>query len=837
MGAHTSDGSVIIDTELNSENIDKDLQKLILKLANMNLKIEKQTRDVQGLQKAYDDLIAGTRKGADETGLEKSLARTQARINMMLSDKSGIGIISKSINEAIQKNATINPNLGDTEIGKEFINLTQKAEALKQKLSEIRINPAASTEAQDLLFKINTMNNNIKIMQIDAEQASEKINDMGKSTAGIENFDNKVKELKNDLDQLSQTEGLRKVVSQTQSVGTGLKQATSLTDRFKNAFSSIGSVANTVGSRISQAFSQIRNSTNSGTSAVGQFGNRIMRLAGTAFIFNLFRHGFLNLRHAMGNLIQHDDQLSASLRQIQANLLTAFAPIWNACLPAIQALGKALSWLSALIASVVSALFGKTITQSQQMAKNIYASSQATKKLKTNLGKVKKEAKDTNEVLASFDKINVLNDKKPKNALGKLDEKNLDNTQGDLNTPGGTFKPLEVPVLFKFQEENKDLIDKITQIFQNMGRIVKPIIKGIVDDVKWLWGQIFKEQEGGSWLDWLNDTLKGIADFIEDHPLMKDFLVSLAEGFLVLGAALLVFKVASSILSAVNPWFILIAASIGLIIFAIKHWGEISEWFKKNWQNLELVLALFSPLLSTIVAGIGGIGEAWDDAVVDFNNFKQELEWAKEDIENMWKSWSEFWGNVGKYIDEQKQGWSKMWGEIGDDWNKSWNDIFNKWNGFWENIGNGCKSGINGVLGYVERFINKIISGINFLIDRLNQININMPSWLGGGSFGVNINRLGNVSVPRLEQGAVLKGGNPFLAWVNDQPSGQTNVETPLSTMVDAFRVAMKDMNTQQPQVNIEATGNVSELIRFLNFKIKEEQSFQGGSFVLSGGV
>jgi len=829
MGAHTSDGSVIIDTQLNDGTIDKDLQKLILKLANMNLKIEKQTRDVQGLQKAYDDLIAGTRKGADETGLEKSLARTQARINMMLSDKSGIGIISKSINEAIQKNATINPNLGDTEIGKEFINLTQKAEALKQKLSEIKINPAASTEAQDLLFKINTMNNNIKIMQIDAEQASEKINDMGKSTDGIENFDNKVKELKNDLDQLSQTEGLRKVVSQTQSVGTGLKQATSLTNRFKNAFSSIGGVANTVGSRISQAFSQIRNSTNSGTSAVGQFGRRILRLANTAFIFNLFRHGFLNLRHAMGNLIQHDDQLSASLRQIQANLLTAFAPIWNACLPAIQALGKALSWLSALIASVVSALFGKTITQSQQMAKNIYASSQATKKLKTNLGKVKKEAKETNKVLASFDKINVLNDEKPKNALGKLDEKNLDNTQGDLNTPGGTFKPLEVPILFKFQEENKELINKITQIFQNMARILKPINKGIVDDVTWLWNQVFKSKEG-SWLDWLNDTLKGIADFIEDHPKFKDYLVSLAEGIAILSVAILIFNA----ISWINPWFLLAAIAIGTLIFVIKHADEILEGFKN-------VLKTVGDALEDVGIDVYGIGDnivkvfqkVGEAVMILWNLMKPFVKWLWDGFINYLISWATDLGNLLKGI---FQGVSQRFngmllmiqgaldifiGLFTGDWNRMWNGMGEVVKGFIESF----KGTVNILASIAENIVNVILWMVNGAIRAINGINL--------VGFGVpSIPEIPKARIPRLAQGAVLNGGNPFLAWVNDQPKGQTNVETPLSTMVDAFRVAMKDMGNNQQPINIQATGNVSEMIRFLNFKIKQEQGLQGTNFV-----
>ena len=41
--------------------------------------------------------------------------------------------------------------------------------------------------------------------------------------------------------------------------------------------------------------------------------------------------------------------------------------------------------------------------------------------------------------------------------------------------------------------------------------------------------------------------------------------------------------------------------------------------------------------------------------------------------------------------------------------------------------------------------------------------------------------------VPALAEGAVLKPNAPFLAMVGDQKHG-TNIESPLSTIVDAFR-------------------------------------------------
>lgn len=42
--------------------------------------------------------------------------------------------------------------------------------------------------------------------------------------------------------------------------------------------------------------------------------------------------------------------------------------------------------------------------------------------------------------------------------------------------------------------------------------------------------------------------------------------------------------------------------------------------------------------------------------------------------------------------------------------------------------------------------------------------------------------------IPHLASGAVLRGGNPFLALINEQNAGQTNIEAPLSTIRQGLR-------------------------------------------------
>ena len=51
---------------------------------------------------------------------------------------------------------------------------------------------------------------------------------------------------------------------------------------------------------------------------------------------------------------------------------------------------------------------------------------------------------------------------------------------------------------------------------------------------------------------------------------------------------------------------------------------------------------------------------------------------------------------------------------------------------------------------------------------------------------------MSNVALPRLAQGAVIPPNREFLAVLGDQKSG-TNIETPLATMVQAFKQAMNE--------------------------------------------
>lgn len=68
---------------------------------------------------------------------------------------------------------------------------------------------------------------------------------------------------------------------------------------------------------------------------------------------------------------------------------------------------------------------------------------------------------------------------------------------------------------------------------------------------------------------------------------------------------------------------------------------------------------------------------------------------------------------------------------------------------------------INGWIGLFEGFVNGVISGINWIIDQINKIKVNIPNWdifgsLKGKTFGFNFAKLSNITLPRI---ALAEGG------------------------------------------------------------------------------
>ena len=88
----------------------------------------------------------------------------------------------------------------------------------------------------------------------------------------------------------------------------------------------------------------------------------------------------------------------------------------------------------------------------------------------------------------------------------------------------------------------------------------------------------------------------------------------------------------------------------------------------------------------------------------------------------------------------------------------SWQNMLGGMRGGWSDAWTGMKQVFHGI-------INRIVNGLNNMIGGLNRFRVDMPGWLGGGSFGFNIPRIPNV--PALARGGIVDA--PTLALVGER--------------------------------------------------------------------
>ncbi len=164
--------------------------------------------------------------------------------------------------------------------------------------------------------------------------------------------------------------------------------------------------------------------------------------------------GIKALGSGLMSALQTNTQFASSLNQIKTNLMVAFMPIYQAILPAINTLMNALSRLSALFASFINNLFGKTYQQGLQSAKGLKAATSAMDSYGGSTKKAAAAAKKAQLQLMGFDEIN------------KIDKQDSGGDDGG----GGLTPPVDMAGLdaqtSPWAQKFKDLLSKIFQPFK-----------------------------------------------------------------------------------------------------------------------------------------------------------------------------------------------------------------------------------------------------------------------------------------------------------------------------------------------------------------------------------
>lgn len=344
---------------------------------------------------------------------------------------------------------------------------------------------------------------------------------------------------------------------------------------------------------------------------------------------------------------------------------------------------------------------------------------------------------------------------------------------------------------------------------QIQGNIGAPVLEAIIPAIQKITNSLMQWSEGVNW-DAFSSAVSGfITGIIDNGPTIISLIAGIAAGFVAWNVATTI----QGVVSAINAFrtanegatiaqlamnAAMNANPIGIVITAITALiAIIGTLWVTNEDFRAAVTEIWENIKQAFVSAWEAIKAAWDNAsayfTVIWNAIKTIFAPVKEYLTGIFSStWESIKQIFSGFIDF-------LFGVFTGDWSRAWDGVKEIFKGVW-----------NGIIGLLEGAVNIIIKGVNWLISQLNKIHFEIPDWvpgIGGKSFGINIPSITEIEIPRLAQGAVIPPNREFLAVLGDQKRG-TNIETPLPTMVQAFKQALSEMGmTGESTIILEVDG------------------------------
>ncbi len=252
----------------------------------------------------------------------------------------------------------------------------------------------------------------------------------------------------------------------------------------------------------------------------------------------------------------------------------------------------------------------------------------------------------------------------------------------------------------------------------------------------------------------------------------------------------------------------------------------IGSWFGERWGDIQSALSdvggwfktKFGDAKKNVHTAFEKIGGWFGNRYSDIQNafkgikgwFKEKFGGAYQEVKKSFKK-----DSVSNFF---KSVWNNITGAFGDiagwfrdKFSSAWQSVTGIFSGareFMEGVG---KNIVNGIIDGILAIWNTLVDMANKIKELFNiKVNVSGASAVGG-AFGGLVGGMGkaaayspqaaapspamasfsDMQIPQLASGAVIRGGDPFLAVLGDQRFGQTNVEAPLSTIEKAVSNAM----------------------------------------------
>lgn len=561
--------------------------------------------------------------------------------------------------------------------------------------------------------------------------------------------------------------------------------------------------------------------------------NRLKRLASRVLVFSVFTMALRSLRSWLADVVKTDKDAVAAMAQLKGALLTLVQPLVGVVIPAFTAFVRVVGAAITELAKLVSFIFGTTIDASAAAAANL-------DKEKKAFDGVGTAAKKAGKSLASFDEINKVGDKNESAGGGGSSSAISPDFSGMMSDEIGaleaevsgailalgailTFTGANIPIglgllavgamgLGSVIEANADTIIEALQ--GPIGAVVALLSTALLavgavlafSGTNLFLGIALMEVGAGglaaaaaaNW-DVLPELLQGpvgaITALLSIALLAVGAILAFSGVKLGLGIALMAAGAVGLVAVIAANWYNIpeiLQGPIGIVTaivsgallvlgailaFSGAHIGlgialmaagaiGLETVASVNWETIQN--AMRGPV-GTITALVGGALLALG-AILALSGVNLPLGLALMAAGGVALA-TAIAPNWDAILDMLKGAWSAIknwWGESVVPALKKVPDFFK------DNV-------INKLLDFVEGFINFFIRGINGLISKINSVSFDVPDWvpgIGGSTFGFNLPKVSELSLPRLATGAVIPPNREFAAILGDQKRGM-NVEAP----------------------------------------------------------
>lgn len=579
-----------------------------------------------------------------------------------------------------------------------------------------------------------------------------------------------------------------------------------------------------------------------GMTMLGMLGRSIL----FSFVFRAISGITTAVKEGFQNLAQYSSGVNGTLSGLMSSLLywknsfsTAFAPILDFIVPALNAMINAIASALAWIGQLAAALGGKSSFVKAKKTQEDYAAS-----LKKTGSAAKEAGKDAKKALAPFDELNVLTDKDSSGGGGG---------GASVTDPSEMFETVEIDSkITSLVDRMKDAFSNFLSwaqenfgpSFQRVWEDMLPNIEEFQSILAGIWGDL--GSLAGPLEEWFNtDFVALLQQFIETSG---QILNGLFDSFNMIFSDiwnLVVFPILSNFITTGLPMLTQFATqsldALGVLF------GVVKDVFDRIWKDaVAPALELLAKIWTDCVDSLAKVWDEYGEPI--FESLKEAFSGTGETLNHVWDKYikpvfdtfmdaaDRLWTNhleplVGHFLEFGAKliqvaldiynhvilplvNWfADLFGPTVSLTIQSVIDIFGTlaaflsgitdtillilnglldfihigftegWSKAWESVGDIFRGVFNGIIQIAE-------NAINYIIDSLNGLRFDVPDWIpewagGGKTFGFDVS---HIKLPRLASGTVVPPGAGEFAAILGDNNREAEVVSPVSTIEQAMQ-------------------------------------------------